>query len=155
MPFSESVKKDSLERAHYTCVVCRKPGVSLQVHHIKPQGDGGDDTIDNACPLCPTCHADLGGNDEKQKMLREMRDWWWGRCAKQDANPQLVALDKKIAEFDGGFADIKNLLVERTRTLEQLILKSQTVDELSEASGVSLSSIVPIAMAHYRRRRSQ
>ena len=30
--------------------------VYLEVHHIEPLSDGGSDTLDNACALCPTCH---------------------------------------------------------------------------------------------------
>lgn len=30
--------------------------VYLEVHHIQPLSEGGSDTLDNACALCPTCH---------------------------------------------------------------------------------------------------
>jgi hypothetical protein len=29
----------------------------IQVHHVKPLGDGGDDTILNTIGICPNCHA--------------------------------------------------------------------------------------------------
>lgn len=31
----------------------------LEVHHILPLGEGGDDTLDNAAALCPSCHREL------------------------------------------------------------------------------------------------
>lgn len=36
---------------------CRADGfVYLEVHHVTPLAEGGDDSIDNAAALCPTCH---------------------------------------------------------------------------------------------------
>lgn len=31
----------------------------LEVHHVCPLGEGGDDSIDNAAALCPSCHREL------------------------------------------------------------------------------------------------
>lgn len=31
----------------------------LEVHHILPLGEGGDDTLINAAALCPSCHREL------------------------------------------------------------------------------------------------
>jgi HNH endonuclease len=31
----------------------------LEVHHIQPLGEGGDDTLINAAALCPSCHREL------------------------------------------------------------------------------------------------
>jgi 5-methylcytosine-specific restriction protein A len=28
----------------------------LEIHHIEPLADGGDDTVKNATALCPNCH---------------------------------------------------------------------------------------------------
>ena len=38
------------------CIVCGKPD-TLQIHHIKPRSQGGDDTKENTCRLCMECHA--------------------------------------------------------------------------------------------------
>lgn len=54
-----------LQRANGVCDYCQKPAPFvkdsdgkgfLEVHHIKPLADNGDDTIDNAVALCPNCH---------------------------------------------------------------------------------------------------
>lgn len=42
------------------CRDCLERGIqrrSEEVHHIKPLADGGPDTDDNICCLCPPCHA--------------------------------------------------------------------------------------------------
>lgn len=31
----------------------------LEVHHVEPLGEGGDDTIENVAALCPSCHREL------------------------------------------------------------------------------------------------
>ncbi|CAN5575921.1 hypothetical protein BH10ACT3_BH10ACT3_03650 [soil metagenome] len=40
------------------CAIC---GLlhKVQVHHIKPQSEGGADTYENAIPLCPNCHDEV------------------------------------------------------------------------------------------------
>jgi hypothetical protein len=53
------------------------------VHHILPEASGGPDTEENAAPLCPSCHTDFGGNPEKRKTIREMRDFWYELCARR------------------------------------------------------------------------
>jgi len=76
MPFSERVKKEVKEKSAFQC--CRCKGIGIQVHHIIPEAEEGtSDDIDNAAPLCPSCHDYFGGNPDKRKDIREMRDWWY------------------------------------------------------------------------------
>ena len=45
----------------------------LEVHHITPLGEGGDDTFINAAALCPSCHRELHYGKmrlAKRKILR-------------------------------------------------------------------------------------
>lgn len=62
MGFSKSVKDEAKERAHYACVWCRETAERLEVHHLIPEAEGGPDTLGNAVPLCPNCHADYDAN---------------------------------------------------------------------------------------------
>ncbi|MEO2204741.1 HNH endonuclease signature motif containing protein [Paenibacillus pabuli] len=75
MAFSEKVKNEAKRRACFRCVICHEKFV--EIHHIIPQAEGGDDTIENAAPLCASCHDLFGGNPEKRKQIREMRDYWF------------------------------------------------------------------------------
>jgi hypothetical protein len=77
MDFPENIKREVKERAAFRC--CRCQSIGVHVHHIVPQEDGGSADIDNAAPLCPSCHDYYGGNPEKRKEIRQMRDWWYGR----------------------------------------------------------------------------
>ncbi|MFF2886987.1 HNH endonuclease [Paenibacillus sp. NPDC057967] len=75
MAFSEKVKKLAKQKANFRCVICYKPFV--EIHHITPQAEGGDDTLENAAPLCASCHDLFGGNPEKRKQIKQMRDHWF------------------------------------------------------------------------------
>lgn len=48
----------------------------LEVHHIIPLSDGGEDKLDNVCALCPNCHKLLhfGRQNDKDDMIRKIRN---------------------------------------------------------------------------------
>lgn len=57
-----------LLRAKGVCERCRQPAPFLrksdgtpflEVHHWKPLGDGGEDTVANAGAICPNCHREV------------------------------------------------------------------------------------------------
>lgn len=52
-------RKNALRRDNYTCQECqRKLGdVILDVHHIVPVRNGGDNTLSNLICLCKSCHS--------------------------------------------------------------------------------------------------
>jgi transposase-like protein len=77
MAFSEKIINQVKELADFRC--CRCHHISFEVHHIIPQKDGGPDTLENAAPLCPNCHADFGDNKIKRKEITQMRDLWYRR----------------------------------------------------------------------------
>lgn len=76
MSFSESVKIEVKRKAHYKCCICElsKP---LEVHHIVPENQDGQDIVENAAPLCADCHDIYGGNPEngyEKKEISGMRN---------------------------------------------------------------------------------
>jgi uncharacterized CHY-type Zn-finger protein len=94
MPFSEKTKLEAKRKSHFACVICHQPFV--EVHHILPQADGGSDDLDNAAPLCGSCHDLFGANPVKRKQIREMRDFWSEICEKRPANPDLTNLNERL-----------------------------------------------------------
>lgn len=82
MGFPEPLKKKIRKRANFQCCWCKKPSDSytIEIHHILPKSEGGDDSEDNAAPLCPNCHDMVGGNPLKRKQIRERRDAWYEKC---------------------------------------------------------------------------
>ena len=75
MAFSEKIKLEAKRKSAFRCCICHQSFV--EVHHIVPQYQGGSDKIDNAAPLCSSCHDLFGDNPSKRKQIREMRDFWW------------------------------------------------------------------------------
>lgn len=61
------VREQVLERDGYECRFCgmsdeehnEKCGRSLDVHHVIPRADGGEDRTDNLVALCLSCHRTL------------------------------------------------------------------------------------------------
>jgi predicted HNH restriction endonuclease len=46
----------------------------LEVHHIVPLGEGGDDTLVNAAALCPMCHRELHYGAKRLSKRKALRD---------------------------------------------------------------------------------
>lgn len=93
MAFSEKTKLLAKRKSSFRCCICHKAFV--EVHHIIPQSEGGDDTLDNAAPLCSTCHDLYGGNPEKRKSVKQMRNHWWELMKKRDkALTESPSIDK-------------------------------------------------------------
>ena len=147
MPFPESVKLEAKQQANFRCVVCHEPWV--EVHHIIPQADQGPDTIDNAAPLCGSCHNRYGGNRDLQKQLTEMRDHWWQRCSEAVSEPGYVQMSKNLDELRGKYVsgqadqnrllgEVKDLLLGRLRSAQTAIESASSVsDVLATSSSMS------------------
>ena len=111
MAFSEPTKLAVKRKAYFGCCLCHSLGV--EVHHIVPQVEHGDDTEDNAAPLCASCHETYGANAQKRKFIREARDFWYEVCAKRyTTDPELL---NELSE------QLKNVATKAD--LEQLISK--------------------------------
>ncbi|MES2660665.1 MAG: HNH endonuclease signature motif containing protein [Verrucomicrobiota bacterium] len=104
MPFSEQIRNLAKWKSAHRCCICHKPFV--EVHHLKPQADGGDDTLDNAAPLCASCHDLYGGNPEKRKTIRQMRDDWWNLMAKRRNHiTELPEIDESVEIAEDRLSD--------------------------------------------------
>lgn len=95
MDFTEQVKQEVKEKAAFRC--CRCQNIGIHVHHIIPQEYGGSSVVDNAAPLCPSCHDYFGGNPEKRKEIRQMRDWWYERVKMQYPDNRLLGKIEEIS----------------------------------------------------------
>ncbi len=143
MAFSESVKREAKQRANFRCVVCQQPWV--EVHHIVPQAEDGSDTLDNAAPLCGTCHNRFGANPVLRKQLREMRDHWWERCAAASAAPGYVELSQQLDDLRTQYVsgqenqnqilgELKDLFIGHFRSAEGAIESATTIGEVLATS---------------------
>jgi len=88
MPFNEKIKEDAMIACGRHCCICHKfCGNKMEVHHITPQKDDGEDTFENAIPLCFDCHAEVGAYNSSHPKgvrfskteLKRHRDNWYNR----------------------------------------------------------------------------
>ena len=101
MPFPESVKSQVKKKAHFRCCRCQSLGV--EVHHISAETQGGPNNMENAAPLCPSCHAVFGDNPQLRKQIREMRDWWYEQCKKKEESSlvKMEEINELLLEQEG------------------------------------------------------
>ncbi|MDX6191967.1 HNH endonuclease signature motif containing protein [Flavobacterium sp. Fl-318] len=63
MGFPKKVKNQILVLCARHCCVCHKNvGLNMEIHHIKPEAEGGENTLENAIALCFNCHSFAGHN---------------------------------------------------------------------------------------------
>ena len=156
MDFTESVKLDAKRRANFQCVICRRAGFFLHVHHITPQEEGGPGDLDNAAPLCVECHDLHGGDPGKRKWIREVRDWWWDYCAKRAAQPdvtaaferldrlqtELLAVKEGQARSGELLAEVKSLVVAQLQNTVMAVSSARTVQDVVQATS-SAAMVTP------------
>lgn len=98
MAFSEALKARVRKRAHHQCCLCEALGVDI--HHVKPQKEGGPDTEENAAPLCPSCHRTHGDNPNARKWIRERRDVWYRICDARTAGVRPAEVRAMLAHLE-------------------------------------------------------
>lgn len=86
MAFPSAVREDALIACGRHCCLCHKfCGTKIELHHIKPRSDGGQDTFENCIPLCFDCHADMSTYDHKHpkgskytegELIRHRDSWY-------------------------------------------------------------------------------
>ncbi len=60
MGFKRTEVNELLALCHRRCCVCHRfCGTKIEIHHIQPSEAGGEDSIENATPLCFECHAEV------------------------------------------------------------------------------------------------
>ena len=75
MRFPQSVADEVLVKCGRHCCLCGEfAGVAMELHHIKPQADGGDNTAENCIPLCCNCHAKVRAYDSRHPKGRKITE---------------------------------------------------------------------------------
>lgn len=152
MAFSEDLKLKVKKKAMFKC--CRCQAIGAQVHHIDPQHENGEDTIDNAAPLCPNCHTWFGDNPLKKKEIKQMRDNWYETVDRMYSGqaseivPLVEKINKSLEEVkekqSTDITEIKNMLKEvSNRAIDNMTLgtANMTASNVVMASGASLSNV--------------
>ena len=164
MAFSELTKLEVKKRAAFRC--CRCQSIGIEIHHIVPQADKGPDTLENAAPLCPSCHDYFGANPVKRKEITEMRNWWYKVAAvKYAPNPENETALAKITDELKTLRDDKSQNTQALEELKQSLkgISDQIIDkvgtqdaagtasrllELSEVKLANISDLKPGPIRH-------
>lgn len=111
MAFSKETVEKLLVACHRHCCICHKvTGIKMEIHHIKPCSEDGEDSEENGIPLCFDCHAEvLAYNPQHPKgrrftaaELRKHKEQWFAICRsapwnyKAESSPsklELVSID--------------------------------------------------------------
>ncbi len=101
MGFNHTEANKLLVSCHRRCCVChRYCGIKIELHHIQPIENGGDDSIENAIPLCFECHAEVllyndahpRGRKFRPDELRDHKEQWLKIC---DESPGALLMPQR------------------------------------------------------------
>lgn len=113
----DEVKLEVLLRCKRYCCYCERYfGRDIEVHHITQRADGGEDSLDNAIPLCFGCHSEIGsynpkhpkGNRFKPEELKIIRDRFYLKAESLMRRPDSISeLDNKLlSELKDDYTDV-------------------------------------------------
>ena len=142
MSFPQKIKDDLMVASARHCNVCHKhKGVKLEIHHIIPKKDGGEDTCENGIVLCFDCHADAGhyfakhpkGTKFSPTELKKHKENWFKKVIQNNISVKNNAEIRVL--FDNGSESITiHPIFERVST------KFKCIDELKN---IDYKKIVP------------
>ena len=98
-PIPRLVEKRLFKEADSQCPRCGQADVAaLQVHHIKPVAEGGNDDEENLIVLCSNCHSKVtAGEIEEAEILRLKISLMKGSTPRASKNT-----NGKVVNFTGG-----------------------------------------------------
>jgi len=129
MSFPQKIKDEIFVKCARHCCVCHKPkGLNIEVHHITPKKQGGQDTFENAIALCFDCHSDAGhyfaGHPKGSKLspneLIKHKEEWFAIVQKNKIDaPKDVFVDIVVnnLDFEGYFKP--KFIKEETRFIDR------------------------------------
>jgi HNH endonuclease len=129
MSFPQKIKDEIFVKCARHCCVCHKPkGLNIEVHHITPKMQKGQDTFENAIALCFDCHADAGhyfaGHPKGSKLspneLIKHKEEWFEIVQKNKIDaPKDIFVDIVVdnPDFEGYFKP--KFIKEETRFIDR------------------------------------
>ena len=135
--FPEHIKKEVKRKAAFQCCMCHASDV--HIHHIIQPKDDGDDTIENAAPLCPNCHDLYGDNPNKVKEIRQRRDWWYERVENMYGGSVgieiLSQISRQLQDISSNQASQATELAELKNNLRNVV--NNAIDNITPATAAT------------------
>lgn len=104
MAFPRDEISKLLAQCHRRCCICHRfCGVKMEIDHIVPKEQSGEDNCDNAIPVCFECHAEIHSYNDKHPRgrkftpdeLRTHRTQWLKICAE---HPEVLIAPTRNAD---------------------------------------------------------
>lgn len=122
MPISKQTRFEVFKRDSFKCVYCgaAAPEALLQIDHVKPLAEGGDDNILNLATACTPCNSGKGAREladnsvverqraqleqlqERREQLEMLIEWRRGLAGLKDAEAQEAA--RRWTEITEGYS---------------------------------------------------
>jgi len=143
MPFPPDVVERLLVACHRHCCICHKPaGTKMEIHHILPKSQGGEDTEDNGIPLCFDCHAEVAAYDPQHPKgkrftpseLKRHKEQWFAICSRTPWDSTLrvrSGVRSKIERLDDSI--FSGLRLEDPGPAERLVSSIMRQDKVTRA----------------------
>lgn len=116
MGFPVAIAEQALIDCGRHCSICHKfCGIKIELHHIVPSTENGEDSYDNCIPLCFDCHAEVKAYNAKHPKgrmytaseLKRHRNLWYEKVRNSHtiiSNPDYLELDRQL------FCEIREIL---------------------------------------------
>lgn len=131
MAFSEDVKIKAMVACCRCCCICHKfCGNNMEVHHIKAQADGGDNSFENAIPLWFNWNAIVRQYDPKhpkgikfsEKELVQHRDAWYKHIQQKNSNSEKQCKTNKVEPIKIYYQkDYKNIMLNKVSNGKEIL----------------------------------
>ncbi|MBI2617559.1 HNH endonuclease [Candidatus Gottesmanbacteria bacterium] len=145
MDFTEETKKVIRKKAMFKCCFCQS--LDIEVHHIKPEKEGGSNDISNAAPLCPNCHERFGNDPNKRKRIIEARDNWFEMVEKMfPDNREVIRLEdmsNKLDKLQQNQINLEDFKLELKKFANETINNMTLGTAVTTASGIANASVSP------------
>lgn len=132
MQFKQSDVDQLLAECGRMCCICKKLH-QVQVHHIVPTSEGGNDDIDNGITLCPNCHDEVHGRSHYSQgctsrlySLAELK-------AHREHTMKVARREKDWAPGSEAWSEDRNLILFYAQCLDRPAFRTYFHQELSFA----------------------
>jgi hypothetical protein len=142
MAFPRDEVSALLVRCHRRCCICHRfCGVKIETDHITPLDEDGDDSIENAIPVCFECHAEIHSYNDRHPRGRKFqpeemklhKEQWLKICDEHpealigairnaDVGPLQALIDE--LEFNATVASVRDYREQSCRFHDQQFLRA-------------------------------
>lgn len=152
-PLTKKIRFEVFKRDRFTCQYCGRiaPDVILEVDHISPVAEGGDDDLLNLITSCRDCNRGKGKTPlNRSDVLKKQQDQIQQLAERKEQIEMLAEWRKELSQIEETEVDIIEatiqqwssddlVLYEKGRNDVRKLLKRFSLDEVIEGVEISFS----------------